>query len=834
MFVNAKTITANTKHPNKTFNNSCRQPATKTPVFASLKENTMLQHRTLLMFMAILLLSLTMSAQNKYTLSGYIEDAATSERLIAANVYDATSFTGTSSNNYGFFSLTLPEGTYEIVFSFIGYKNVVKSIDFTKNQRITVQLESELEIEGVEIIGEKGGSNLERTQVSMVNVPMRQIKQLPMLLGEADVIKAIQLLPGVQSGSEGSSGLYVRGGGPDQNLILLDGVPVYNVNHLFGFFSVFNPDAIKNVSLYKGGFPARFGGRLSSVLDISMKEGNMKELHGDISVGIISSKITLEGPIIKDKTSFIISGRRTYYDLLAKPFIAIANAQYDNDDVTGGYYFYDLNAKVNHTFSDRSRLYLSAYTGTDRIYIRNKYDYHWDGNHFEDVFDLDMNWGNITTALRWNYTLTPKLFSNVTATYSKYNFNMGIEEEYTNLTDDTSEKYGFGYDSGIYDWSGKIDFDWFPSPDHSVKFGTNYTYHTFVPGVNALFIKDGETNIDTTFGAKEIYAHEFRLYAEDNFRIGKNLKANIGLHFSGFQVENSFYTSLEPRASIRYKASNRLSLKAAYSTMSQYILLLTTSRISLPTDLWLPVTDKIKPMKSHQFAAAAVYQINDQLEVSVEGFYKTMENVIEYKEGASFLSVQNDWEDKITFGNGNAYGGEFLLKKDVGKTTGWIGYTLSWSWREFEELNFGERFPAKYDRRHDVGIAITHKFNEKYDIGVVWVYGTGNSVSLGMQQYQGAEIPNSWYWSQLTHYESRNNYRMPAYHRLDIGLNYHKKKKRGNATWNLSAYNAYNRKNPFYMFVGYEDNWNYTQSHKELKIISIFPIIPSLSYSFSF
>ncbi|HPE87268.1 MAG: TonB-dependent receptor [Bacteroidales bacterium] len=789
---------------------------------------------TTLILLALWLVPGILAAQ-KYTISGYIEDAATSERLIAANVYDTKTYTGTSTNTYGFYSLTLPEGIYEIAFSFIGYETKRERINLTSNQHITVALQSNLEIEGVEIVGEKGGSNLERTQPGMVHVPMRQIQKLPMLLGEADVIKAIQLLPGVQSGSEGSSGLYVRGGGPDENLVLLDGVPVYNVNHLFGFFSVFNPDALKNVSLYKGGFPARFGGRLSSVLDISMKDGNMKSLHGDITVGLISSKITLEGPIIKNKTSFIISGRRTYYDLLAKPFISLANT-INEEDISAGYYFYDLNVKINHTFNQRSRLYLSAYSGEDKLYVRSSDDYYWDGNHMESKFNIGMGWGNITTALRWNYTINPKLFSNVTATYSRYNFNVGFDEKYFNRTEDTKEEWIFDYDSGIYDWTAKFDFDWFPSPAHSVKFGTDYVYHTFVPGVNAYKITSDIT-IDTTFGARDIYANEIRAYAEDNFTLGKRFKANLGLHFSGFKVEKSFYTSLEPRLSLWYKINDKMSIKTAYTTMTQYILLLTTSRISLPTDLWLPVTDKIKPMHSKQLAAAVVYQLTHELEVSVEGFYKTMENVIEYKEGASFLSLQTDWQDKITVGNGIAYGGEFLVKKDVGKTTGWIGYTLSWSWREFEELNFGERFPAKYDRRHDIGIAITHKFNDHYDLGLVWVYGTGNAVTLGTQNYYSATIPNTWMWyqNQLTHYEGKNNYRMPAYHRMDVGFNYRKEKKRGNAIWNVSLYNAYNRRNPFYMFEDYEYSIApNTQGHKVLKIISLFPVIPSVSYSFSF
>lgn len=778
-------------------------------------------------------------SSKKVTISGYITDKNTGEKLINANVFDRSTLIGTISNTYGFYSLTLPAETVELSFSYVGYKPVNTALYLKNDTALNVFLDLKGDLEEVKVVAQTKNTELKSTQMSRIDMSMDKIQNLPVMFGEVDVIKAIQLMPGVQSGTEGSSGLYVRGGGPDQNLILLDGVPVYNVSHLFGFFSVFNPNAIKNVSLYKGGFPARFGGRLSSVLDIRMKEGNEKELHGQFNVGIISSNFNLEGPIIKDKTAFNISARRTYIDLLAKPLMK----NISKGDETVGYYFYDLNAKVNHKFSDKSRLYLSAYTGSDKGYgnYKDKYDKDFGSIEFNNGFGL--NWRNIVSALRWNYIFSNKLFSNTTMTYSNYQFN--IDEEYEKLgpMPGAREYFKFKYFSGIEDLSAKIDFDYFPNPQHDVKFGMNYTNHLFKPGITTLKEEQGtEKVIDNKQGDSDISSHEYYLYVEDNFDIGSKLKANVGAHYSGISVQGELFQSVQPRISLRYLVSPNLSFKAAYTKMSQYIHLLSSSTISLPTDLWLPVTKKTKPQNSNQYAVGTYLNILNTFDFSVEGYYKETDNLIEYKEGASFQGSVN-WEDKIeTGGKGWSYGMEFLLEKTAGKTSGWIGYTLAWADRKFENLNFGKVYPARYDRRNDVSIALTHKFNDRIDIGATWVYGTGNAVTFSSENYkaapvlpeQGLNFNQDIYSEKLGYYGGRNNYRMPSYHRFDVGINFHKKKKHGVRTWNVSVYNAYNRKNPFFIYTSGSYDEKTMQTNTRIKQISLFPVIPSVSYSYKF
>ena len=760
-----------------------------------------------------------LSAQEKYTISGYVKDKLSGESLISASIYEPDLMLGTISNNYGFYSLTLPKGKRKIAFSYLGYKTITIEINLQKDTVIKFEADLDNLLQEVVIEDTREESVVEQTQMSTIEIPMKDVKTLPVLLGEVDIMKTIQLMPGVQSGSEGTGGLYVRGGGPDQNLILLDGVPVYNANHLFGFFSVFNADAIQSMSLIKGGFPARYSGRLSSVLDIRMKEGNMKKITGEVSIGLISSKATIEGPIIKDKTSFIVSARRTYIDILTMPFIMAI----DNGTVAG-YYFYDINAKINHKFSDKSRLYLSSYLGNDKFYYTDKYSF--SGTDYYEKGKI--RWGNITNALRWNYLINNKLFSNLTLTYSQYNFITGIEESNKNSTETYSDK--FEYNSGIKDVSARLDFDYNPNPNNSVKFGFSEIYHTFNPGVNVYqYNATNSDNIDTSFGNSELYSHEYSVFIEDDIKLTNKLKANLGLNFSGFLVKEKNYTNWEPRASVRYLINKNMSLKASYARMSQYIHLLSNTSIGLPTDLWVPTTEKLKPEISDQVALGTVYNLKKKFEFSIEGFYKTMSNLLEYKEGASFFSVQDDWQDKVLQGKGWSYGAEFLIRKQRGKTTGWIGYTLSWTNRQFDGISFGEVFPYKYDRRHDIGIAITHHFTEDIDMGVTWVFGTGNAVTLATEKYPSFQSMSSGYYTDYVEYiKSRNNYRMPNYHRLDIGVNFHKKMKHGVRTWSFGLYNAYSRQNPF--FIYYSNKSGTTQLYQ----MSLFPIIPSFRYNFKF
>lgn len=775
--------------------------------------------------------SFSLIAQEKYTLSGYLKDEANGEALVGANIYIPVIKQGTAANLYGFFSLTLPKDTYEIVITYVGFQSQAIKLFLDKNTDLNLTLSNTKNLKEVEISAEKTDKIHDKTQMSTINIPMEQIDRLPTFMGERDLVKIVQLLPGVKS-SEGSSGMYVRGGGPDQNLILLDGVPVYNVNHLFGFFSVFNSDAIGSVELTKAGFPSRYGGRISSVLDIRMKEGNSKKLTGTASIGLISSRLTLEGPIIKDKTSFIVSARRTYLDVLTRPLIKYFSKQ-QGQEVSAGYYFYDVNAKINHTFSPKNRLFLSIYTGSDKASANINSSYSYSGTKTTDISKNKLVWGNLTSALRWNYLINKKLFSNTTLTYSKYRFlvGLGLKSTYEQTGFPTSsQEFSFDYTSGIYDVSAKIDFDYLPNPNHFIKFGISNIYHTFTPGVSAFKStqQEGSFNQDTTvkFGAESIYSHELGAYIEDDIKIGDKLKVNVGIHLSSFLVQGQTYFNPQPRLATNYLVTKNTSLKASYSIMNQYIHLLTNGTVGLPTDLWVPVTDKIKPMTGKQFALGVAHTIAQGYELTVEGYYKTMDNIIEYKDGVSFLLEAGDWQNKVESGKGWAYGSEVFLQKKTGKTAGWIGYTLSWTNRQFENLNFGKVFPYKYDRRHDISVAITHTFSEKFNMGMVWVYGTGNAITLPIATYSIAPtLGYNNYSPSLQYYEARNSFRTPAYHRMDISFNFVKKKKWGERTWNLSVYNAYNRQNPFYLYFGNKPNGD-----KVLNQISLFPFIPAFSY----
>lgn len=772
------------------------------------------------------LIPIISAGQEMITISGYVEDAENGEKLLGGTIYDLYSKKGAVTNDYGFYSLTLPKDSVKLRISYTGFDTQFFNGKPEKDLQLTFKMAFNM-LEEVEIIGNKEEQVHLKSEMSTIDISMEKVKTLPVFLGEKDIMKTIQLMPGVQTGSEGTSGLYVRGGGPDQNLILLDGVPVYNASHLFGFFSVFNADAINSVKLIKGGFPSRYGGRLSSVIDIKMKEGNMKEFHGEGSIGLISSKLTLEGPIKKDKTSFLISGRRTYIDLLARPIIRSAG-----DGNTAGYYFYDLNGKVNHKFSDKDRLYISAYLGDDKAY--SSYEDSWtnNGETSTDKESAQLKWGNTITAIRWNHMLSNKVFMNTTLRYSKYRFLVGADSEFTTTTagSSTTDAFSYAYISGIEDWSGKVDFDWVPNPNHFVRFGAGDIYHTYTPGVNQFRVTESNSSaIDTTFGANKQFAHELFAYLEDEVKIGEKFKGNVGLHFSGFVVGSTNYWSLQPRISGRYLLNNNSSVKASYASMTQFMHLLTNTGIGLPTDLWLPATERVKPQTSHQWAAGYAQTIKEKFELSIEGYYKVMNNLIEYKDGASFFSNDQDWQDKIESGRGWSYGGEILLEKKRGKTTGWIGYTLSWTNRQFENLNFGEVFPYRYDRRHDLGLAITHEFNDRVSIGAVWVYGTGNAVTLGLERYQPATVSQFSWYTDIEHIEGRNNYRMPAYHRLDLSVNLKKEMKWGQRTWSFGIYNVYSRQNPFYLEFG-----NDSAGNRKLYQYSLFPFIPSFSYAFKF
>ncbi len=762
----------------------------------------------------------------KHTISGYLRDENSGENLIGASILTASGTQGITSNNYGHFSITLPDDSVKLQFSYVGYESRQIGFFLREDTMINVGLKAHV-LDEVVISGEE--SIQEITRMSTMELSVKQIKSLPAMAGETDVLKTLQLLPGVQGGPEGSSGLYVRGGSPDQNLILLDGVPVYNASHLFGFFSVFNSDAINHVELIKGGFPARYGGRLSSVVSVDLKEGNQEKIKGEGSIGPIASRLTIEGPIKKDRSSFIISGRRTFADLLVRPFMQW-RYKGDKDE---SYSFYDLSAKFNHRINNANRLYFSVYSGRDGVstYNRNTFTSDTLQSRTEDKYKL--TWGNITSAFRWNCVIAPQVFSNVTATYSQYQFNTVTESVEFIKSEDLSRNNHFknNYVSGIKDFAFKDDFDFFLHPGHAIKSGIFGIYHEFSPG--ALTYRVGVSR-DTVVGSYKINALEYGGYLEDDISVSHRIKANIGVHVASFNVEHKTYPSIQPRLALRYLISPKASFKVSYVQMKQFIHLLTNVGIGLPTDLWVPATPVAKPEDSWQTASAFTYAPNSIFEFTIEGYYKSMRGLIEYKNGASFLNLDKDWQSKIETGNGKSYGSEIFIRKKEGRWTGWLGYTLARAYRQFDNIDNGSKFPFKYDRRHDLEIATMYTWNSKIDFAFTWVYGSGLPTTLPTARYNdfSGGIEGSEYGDMyVKHYPARNNFRMRDYHRLDATISFLKKKKWGERRWVIGLYNAYNRRNPFYL--GVKRGNVYGELPKVIQY-SLFPVIPAISYNFKF
>lgn len=769
--------------------------------------------------------------QDRHTISGFVREQTSGESLIGVNIWAPASRSGTITNTYGFYSLTLPGAdSVDLIFSYVGYTPRALRINLEKDTELNIELSPGLVLGEVTINAERQEKQSESVKMSTVKLQPAQVKNVPSLLGEKDVLKVLQLMPGVQKGSEGNSGIYVRGGGPDQNLIILDDAIVYNASHLFGFFSLFNGDALKSVELTKGGFPARFGGRLSSVLEMNMKDGNREKWEGEGGIGLISSRLTIEGPLKKGKSSIILSGRRTYADLVLKPFIISMTGE------NTGYYFYDFNAKVNYDLGKKDRIYLSGYFGKDRFYLRNKSD--------EYVENVGFRWGNSTGTFRWNHLFNNKLFANTSLIYSSYEF--GIYDQYKFVPE--NKDYKAEYYSGIRDLSVKYDLDFIHSTKHWVKGGLLMIFHRFKPHAFIELDIPGNINIRDVNVLEGI---ESGLYAEDTWQPLESLKINGGLRFSHFLAKGNQYHFLEPRISAAWRPVNDFAIKGSYASMNQYIHMISGTGISLPTDLWVPTTDRIRPQQSRQVAIGIAKDAREpELSISLEGYYKTMDNVIGYKEGASFLQLNDaesgisvDWEDNVTAGRSWSYGAELLVQKKAGKFTGWIGYTLSWTQMQFDSLNFGRKFWARYDRRHDVSVVGTFRLNDRITFSGTWVYGMGNAVTLPVSEYVATEHDLSegvqWYQMRnymrtVSDYPEKNNFRMRSYHRLDAGIQFHKKKKWGERIWEISAYNAYNRKNPFYYYPETEYDETTKTSYGKIKQVSLFPVIPSVTYSFIF
>ncbi|GLR16206.1 TonB-dependent receptor [Portibacter lacus] len=766
----------------------------------------------------ILFFSFYSAFGQNFTVSGSLRDGETGEDLIGATIsVEELPGVGTSANAYGFYSLTLEKGEYTLVYEYIGLEKVVRKINLDQPLEINIELgQSSIQMEEVVIKAERDDANVSETKMSVTKLDPKDIASVPVIFGEKDIIKTLQLTPGVKTAGEGNSGFYVRGGGIDQNLILLDEAPVYNASHLLGFFSVFNSDAIKDVTLYKGGIPAEFGGRASSVMDIKMKDGNSKRLGVSGGVGLISSRLTVEAPIVKDKGSFMISGRRTYADV----FLGLAtNEALKNSTL----YFYDLNAKANYRITKKDRIYLSGYFGRDIFGFND--------NQF------GFNWGNTTGTLRWNHLFSEKLFSNTSLIYSDYDYKFNAS---------FGENASFSVSSGIEDINLKQDFSWFPSPNNTVKFGFNAVYHTFLPGE----ISSNEGSIFNDEKIPENYAMEGALYIQNDQKISDKISLNYGIRYAMFNQlgpgliktydpegtvtsENTFgdwesvkyYGGFEPRASAKYQINQNSSVKLSFTRNYQFVHLLSNSTTTTPTDVWVPSSVNVKPQISDQVAFGYFRNLfKNQYELSVETYYKTLENQIDYKNGADLI-LNPEVESELVFGDGYAYGAEFYLRKRKGDFTGWISYSVGRTFRRFKEINDGEYFPARQDRIHDLAVVGIYNITARWNVSGTFVFYTGDAATFpsGRYKLEGISVP---------YYTERNGYRFPNYNRMDLGATYiSSKSDRFESSWNLSIYNVYGRENAFTIdFRQSEDNPNENEAFQ----IALFKWVPSLSYNFKF
>jgi hypothetical protein len=768
-----------------------------------------------LLLIAVLLTAGKAMAQQKHTISGTIKSKAKGETLIGATVR-VSGGGGTTTNEYGFYSITLTGGNHKLEFSSMGLQTNHLEFVLRKDTVINISLEDEsVSLGAVTITGTSTKRSLSTPQMGLEKLTTKEMKNVPVLLGERDAIKVIQLLPGIKSAGDGNAGMYVRGGAADQNLILLDEAPVYNASHLLGFFSTFNSDAIKDIAVYKGGMPAQYGGRLSSVLDIKMNDGNNQDFGVSGGIGIISAKLNVEGPIQKDKSSFLVTGRRTYADMFLK---LSSDSSLNNNTL----YFYDINAKMNYELGEKDKLYLSGYFGKDKLGVG-------------DLFGLQ--WGNTTATLRWNHIFNNKLFSNTSLIYSNYDYTISINSGSVN-----ADIY-----SKIRDYNLKEELQWYPSASHNIRFGINSIYHTITPGQ----VTTSETSQINARTLEDRYSWENALYVTDNWKMSDKLSATYGLRLSTFSIlgkgdffnidkdgkilDTLHYTSgefvktyvnLEPRLALSYKLNTTSSLKASYVRNTQNLHLISNSTTSSPTDKWVASTNIIKPEISDQYSIGYYKDLfGGDYELTVETYYKSLQNQIDYRDGANVNTVSNAIESELLFGKGRAYGIEWLFKKRVGKFSGWLSYTLSKTERQIDGINNNKWYNARQDRTHDVAIVAMYQLSKKWTLSANWIYYTGDAVTYPSGKYQ-IDGQTVYYFT------GRNTYRMPNYHRLDLGATLQlKKRKRWSSELAFSLYNAYGRENAY--TITFEDSKE-DPNKTVAKQTALFKFIPSISYNFKF
>jgi len=780
----------------------------------------------ILSFLFLVLFTQFCTAQS-IQLSGYITDEATGEVLIGANVFVPRKARGTVTNEYGYYNLSVERGKLSIQFSYVGYDPQTLELDIQENQVLNVSLSPSSSLGEVVIVEERTPAN--RKGVGKIDVPISVLESIPVIGGENDLMKSLSLFPGISTGQEGSSGLFIRGGTPDQNLILLDGIPVYNANHLGGFFSVFNTHALNNVGVYKSNIPARYGGRLSSVIDITMREGNNQEFKGHFGIGALTSKLGLEGPIKKGKSSYLFTARTSYLGLV-NLFQKKENTEFYQD-----YWLYDVNFKTNFNL-EKGKLFFSVYTGND---IFSTYE---DGGSYSEDFrgrkyleryivNNKLTWGNTTISTRYTQTLSPNIFAKVLLGFSQYRLKTKVDGFYGNYRIDTIEQQLLSEElTKNNDFIFRTDLDHTLSSNHLLKYGVGLIFHDFDISAEKTINAVSE-NSNESYQSSDYY-----FYLEDELAYGK-FSANIGLRFSGFIVDGNHFTKLEPRIGVGLEVNDKTQLNSSFNTSRQYLHLLSPDGFGIPTDVWLPATQNTPPSDAFQITIGGNHKINKNWSFEVEGYYKEMKNLIINKQNNDPREVftLNNWQDKIEVeGEGTSYGIEGMLKKELGRMTGFIGYTLSKTDRQFDNINYGERFLFDYDRRHDVSIVAQYKLSKHWTCSANWVYQTGRPVTLPVSGIPNENQPNSI----STVFAGRNNARMPAYHRLDVGLENTKITKRGNTRlWKTSVYNAYNRINPSYLNIRDTtviDNGQYLYSYRDIDIVGLFSIIPSVSYELKF
>ena len=764
-------------------------------------------------FIILFFLSSNLFAATKHTISGTITDATTGESLIGTSItVKELSGTGVTTNAYGYFSLTLPDGKYTFTITYLGYKTIVLPVTLNENKLINFKLEPNSQmLTDVEVTAQRKNHNITSNEIGMEKLEVKEIAKIPVLFGEADIMKTLKLTPGIKSAGEGSGGMFVRGGNNSQNLILLDEATVYNADHLLGFFSTFNSDAIKDIQMFKGTAPAEYGGRISSVLDIKMNDGNNQNYHVGGGIGLISSRLNIEGPIEKDKSSFLITARRTYADL----FLKLSSDELINNNQL---YFYDLNAKLNYKIDDKNRLYLSGYFGRDVF-------------EFQDRFGI--NWGNITGTLRWNHIWSDRLFSNTSVIYSNYDYKVSIQDA------------GFSLTSIIKNWNFKHEFQYYMNSKNTLSFGVNSIYHTIIPGQ----LETSEESDIVPVLLQEKYAIDNGVYISNVWKPTYNLNINYGMRLSAYHLfgPGDFYTyengetvktetfakgeivqsyfNLEPRLNIAYILNDRNSFKASYTRNTQNLHLVSNSTSSMPTDVWISSSNNVKPEIGDQVSLGYFSNLaDDKFQFSSEIYYRWMQNQIDLKNGAD-INANDKIEGELLFGKGRAYGLELLLKKKQGKLTGWVGYTFSRTERLIDGINNNNWYPAKQDITHDLSIVGIYDISKKWSVSASWVYNTGNAVTFPSGKY----LING---NVQYYYTERNGYRMPDYHRLDLGATWQiKKTRKFESSLNFSVYNAYGHKNPF--SIDFEQDEN-DPSKTNAVMTYLFTYVPSVTYNFKF